>query len=92
MIKSFADKDTEILFEGGSPRRFRSFKLQAQRKLEILDVARNLDDLRCPPGNRLEKLYGNRESRFSIRINVQWRVCFEWRDGHVWNVEIVDYH
>jgi proteic killer suppression protein len=62
------------------------------RKLEWLNAAKDLDDLRVPPGNRLEKLLGDRNGQFSIRINDQWRVCFEWRNGNAWNVEIVDYH
>ena len=92
MIQTFRCKDTEALYEGGHPRRFRAFESQAQRKLEILDAAVAIDDLRTPPGNRLEKLSGDRQGQWSIRINGQWRVCFEWRDGQAWNVEIVDYH
>ncbi len=62
------------------------------RKLEWLNAARDVADLRIPPGNRLEKLTGNRAGQYSIRINDQWRLCFEWRDGDAWGVEIVDYH
>jgi proteic killer suppression protein len=60
--------------------------------LEWLEAAHALDDLRVPPGNRLEKLKGERAGQYSIRVNDQWRICFEWRDGHAWDVEIVDYH
>lgn len=60
--------------------------------MEWLEAAHALDDLRVPPGNRLEKLKGERAGQYSIRINDQWRICFEWRDGHAWDVEIVDYH
>jgi proteic killer suppression protein len=77
---------------GGSPRQFSAFKTQAERKLEMLGAAHVIDDLRIPPGNRLEKLSGDREGQWSIRINAQSRLYFEWRDAHAWNVEIVDYH
>ena len=93
MIKSFADKETEKIF-----RRYFSRKLPqdiqhpARRKLEILDAAEKLEDLRVPPSNHLEKLTGNREGQHSIRINKQWRICFEWQNGHTYQVEIVDYH
>ena len=63
-----------------------------QLSLEILDAAEVLQDLRIPPSNRLEKLSGDRKGQYSIRINAQWRICFEWRDGHAYDVEIVDYH
>jgi len=92
MIRSFKSRDTEELFEGGSPRKFRSFQTQAERKLQMLDSANNLNDLRVPRGNRLEKLSGDRRGQHSIRINDQWRVCFRWRDDAAWDVEIVDYH
>ncbi len=93
MIRSFASKETEILFK-----RQRSRKLppeiqhSARLKLEILDAAEVLEDLRIPPSNHLEKLSGDRLNQHSIRINRQWRICFEWRDGYAYNVEIVDYH
>ena len=64
----------------------------ALRRLYALNAAMNLLDLRSPPSNRLEKLKGDRAGLYSIRINDQWRICFEWRDGHAWNVEIIDYH
>ncbi len=92
MIRSFASRDTEELFGGGSPRRFRSFQAQGERKLQMLDSAEGLNDLRVPPGNRLEKLAGDRRGQYSIRINDQWRICFRWRNDGAWDVEIVDYH
>ena len=92
MIQSFKCKDTQALFEGKSARRFRSFAIVAERKLAQLDAAQTLDFLRAPPGNRLEALKGNRKGQYSIRINDQWRVCFQWKDGDAYNVEIVDYH
>jgi proteic killer suppression protein len=64
----------------------------ARRKLRQLQIAERLDDLRVPPGNRLERLSGDHSGQYSIRINDQWRICFEWRDGHAWRVEITDYH
>ena len=64
----------------------------ARIKLEWMEAAKALEDLRLPPGNRLEKLRGDRAEQHSIRLNNQWRICFEWREGHAWNVEIVDYH
>ena len=91
--QSFRDQETEKLF-----RREFSQKLppdihqSARRKLEILDAAEVLSDLLIPPSNRLEKLSGNRQNQHSIRINSQWRICFEWRDGDAHEVEIVDYH
>jgi toxin HigB-1 len=70
----------------------RSFQAQAERKLQMLDSAKDLNDQRVPPGNRLEKLGGDRRGQHSIRINDQWRICFRWRDDGTWDVEIVDYH
>jgi proteic killer suppression protein len=93
MIKSFRDRDTERLFQ-----RHRIKKLgvdvqrTALRKLRMLDAATVLQDLRVPPGNRLERLRGDREGQHSIRINRQWRICFRWRSGDAYDVEIVDYH
>jgi proteic killer suppression protein len=93
MIKTFANKETAAIFAN---RRVRSFDDQvvraAQQKLAQLNRVERLEELRIPPGNRLEKLSGSREGQWSIRINDQWRICFEWREGHVWNVEIVEYH
>ncbi|MCA1805801.1 MAG: type II toxin-antitoxin system RelE/ParE family toxin [Xanthomonadaceae bacterium] len=93
MIRSFRCKDTQALFEGRTPRRFRSIEQSATRKLQMLDdAAVLLSDLGGIPGNRLEKLSGNRKGQCSIRINDQWRICFQWKDGDATNVEIVDYH
>lgn len=91
MIGSFGSKDTESLANGKRVKRFASFERAAQRKLAMLAAATSLADLRVPPANRLEKLSGNRDGEYSIRINDQWRICFEWNDG-AHNVEIVDYH
>jgi proteic killer suppression protein len=91
MIRSFKCKETQALFEGKSPRRFRTIQGVAERKLTQLDAAQTLDFLRSPPGNRLEKLSGNRDGQWSIRINAQWRVCFVWTDQGAVDVEIVDY-
>ena len=92
MIRSFNCKHTQALFEGKSPRRFRAIRTVAERKLTQLHNAATLDFLRSPPGNRLETLKGDRAGQYSIRINDQWRVCFCWKNGDVWDVEIVDYH
>ena len=92
MIKNFICKHTQSLYEGKSPKQFRSFQSQAERKLQILDSASDLKDLLSPPGNRLEKLGGDRSGQHSIRINKQWRVCFIWIDNTPSDVEITDYH
>ncbi|CAA7619488.1 Toxin HigB-1 [Magnetospirillum sp. LM-5] len=92
MIRSFADKDTEALWQGMASHRLASIAKVALRKLDMLDAAHDLVDLRVPPGNRLEALKGNRKGAFSIRINDQWRVCFVWSEGGAEAVEIVDYH
>jgi proteic killer suppression protein len=92
VIGSFKCSDTERLASGFRVRRFVNFERVAQRKLEMIHNAANLEDLRIPPGNRLEKLAGDRDGQYSIRINDQWRICFEWRDGRAYGVEIVDYH
>ena len=92
MIKTFICKDTEQLFDDRSVRRFRAFERVARRKLLMLHRAKELVDLRVPPGNRLEALKGDRLGQHSIRINAQWRICFTWSDGDVTDVEIVDYH
>lgn len=92
MIKSFRCKDTEKLFAGLSPRRFRSLQAVAERKLTQLQSAETLEFLRSPPGNRLEALRGDQAGQHSIRINDQWRIVFVWRDGNAYDVEIIDYH
>ncbi len=92
MIISFADKDTERLAQREFVRRFHSFERIALRKLTQLDVAMTLEDLRVPPGNRLEKLRGNREGQYSIRINDQYHICFFWTIKGPEEVEICDYH
>jgi proteic killer suppression protein len=92
MIQSFKCKDTQALYEGKRPRRFRLFEATAERKLAQLDAAQTLDFLKAPPGNRLEMLKGDRKGQYSIRINDQWRVCFNWSESGPLNVEIVDYH
>ena len=92
MIQSFKCKDTLALYEGKSPRKFKAFASVAERKLSQLDAAQALDFLKAPPGNRLEALKGDRKGQHSIRINDQWRICFEWTDVGPIDVEIVDYH
>jgi len=93
MIKTFASKETEKLFHREASRVLPTdIQRVARLKLEILDAVERLGDLRLPPGNRLEKLSGNREGQHSIRINQQWRICFRWKDGDCYDVEIVDYH
>jgi toxin HigB-1 len=91
MIRSFRCKDTEALADDQAVRRFAGFERTARRKLEILAAAASLDDLRVPPGNRLEALKGDRKGQHGIRINDQWRICFRWKDGPE-EVEIVGYH
>jgi len=93
MIRSFADKATRRFYEEGvCPAKWRAFEQSAVRKLFFLETAVSLDDLRSPPGNRLERLSGNRDGQHSIRINRQWRICFKWHDGAAEDVGIVDYH
>ncbi|MFH1266781.1 MAG: type II toxin-antitoxin system RelE/ParE family toxin [Planctomycetota bacterium] len=93
MIRTFRDKETARLFRR---ERVKKFPLPVQRavlrKLLLIDAAESLHDLRVPPGNRLEKLRGDREGQYSIRINDQWRVCFRWEDADAYDVEIMDYH
>lgn len=92
MIKSFKCKDTEALFNDVLTPRFRAIERPARRKLLYLHRAKVLEDLRQPPGNHLEALKADRKGQHSIRINDQWRICFVWSDGDVYDVEIVDYH
>ena len=93
MTKTFRDKDAERVFNRQRVKRF-SLQVQklAQRKLNLLDAAEVVADLRVPPGNRLEKLSGNRQDQYSIQISNQWRICFRWENGQAFDVEIVDYH
>ena len=93
MIKSFKDSETERVFRRRFSRRLpQDIQRTALRRLTYLHGAKDINDLRSPPSNRLEKLYGDREGQYSIRINDQWRICFEWLDGDAFDVEIVDYH
>ena len=92
MIRTFRCKDTEALFNRQRVPRFRSIENVARRKLTMLNNAQSLQDLRVPPGNRLEQLTGDRAGQHSIRVNDQWRICFVWRDRDAYEVEIVDYH
>lgn len=92
MIRSFADEETRSLFLTGRCRRFGNIAKIAIRRLHAVDFAEAVEDLRSPPGNRLEKLYGDREGYYSIRVNDQYRVCFRWDGRHAWDVELVDYH
>ena len=93
MIQSFRDRESETIFRRERSRRLPSgVQRVALRKLLILDAAESLDDLRVPAGNRLEKLSGDRQGQYSIRINDQWRICFVWKDSDAYQVEITDYH
>ena len=93
MIKSFKDKETERVYRRLYVKRLpRASQWIALRKLRMLNNAKSLQDLRSPPGNRLEKLRGDREGQHSIRINDQWRICFVWRENDAYEVEITDYH
>ena len=93
MIRSFRTRDTDRLFHREPVRRWGpDVQHAALRKLRMLDAATNLEDLRVPPANRLERLKGRRSGQWSIRVNDQWRLCFRWRDGDAHDVELVDYH
>ena len=93
MIRSFKDKETQKIFERQRSRKLPSEIQQvALRKLRMLNQSTTLQELRIPPANRLERLSGDREGQYSIRINNQWRICFEWQNDDAFNVEIVDYH
>ena len=92
VIKEFRCGETEKVFQRRCSKKFSGIERNALRKLLVLDAAGLLDDLRVPPGNRLERLSGDRRGQHSIRINDQWRICFRWRGGHAHDVQIVDYH
>ena len=92
MIRSFRSADTERMFRRETVRRFKAIERQALRKLDMLDAAPDIRTLATLPGNRLETLKGDRKGQYSIRINDQWRICFLWREGHAYEVKIVDYH
>lgn len=93
MVKSFKDKETEKVYSReGSSKLPRNIQQVALRKLRMINNAKNLNDLRIPPANRLEKLKGAREGQYSIRINDQWRICFTWKEADAYDVEITDYH
>lgn len=93
MIKSFKDKETEKVFQREFSRKLpHDIQRSIMRKLWMLDAAEDIHDLRIPPSNHLERLHGDREGQYSIRINQQWRVCFIWRESNAYDVEIADYH
>ena len=92
MIETFHCRETEALFNGRRVARFVNFERAALRKLEQLDLSQSVEDMRSPPGNRLEALKGARAGQWSVRINDQWRVCFRFKNGNALDVEIVDYH
>ncbi len=92
MIRTFKNKQVKALYEGVSVRKWRAFRSQAERRLQILDSANRLQDLRNLPSNRFEALKGNRKGQYSIRINQQWRLCFTWENNEAYNADIVDYH
>jgi proteic killer suppression protein len=93
MISSFRDRKTEKIFQRERAKGVsQDLQRAALRKLLIIEAAETVEDLKVPPGNRLEKLKGDREGQYSIRVNDQWRICFAWSDGNASNVELVDYH
>ena len=92
MIRSFACRDTEKLFNDERVLRFKAFERQARRRLMVLHAAPSLQALTLNPGNRLHALSGNRKGQYAIRINRQWRLCFQWQNGNAYDVEISDYH
>ena len=93
MIGSFGDRDTELIWLGQRARRIpENIQDIALRKLFMIEAAETVEDLREPPGNRLEMLKGDRKGWWSIRVNQQWRICFTWKNGHAENIEIIDYH
>ena len=93
MIRNFQSKETQKIFNREYSRKLpRSIQKTAMRKLWMIDAAANINDLRVPPANHLEKLHGDRKKQYSIRINKQWRICFSWNQGDAYYVEIIDYH
>jgi toxin HigB-1 len=92
VIQSFADQETRAVYLTGTSRRWGSIARVAARRLQMLDYASAIEDLKDPPGNRLEKLKGERKGQWSIRINDQFRICFHWDGKDAWDVQIVDYH
>jgi proteic killer suppression protein len=92
MIRSFKNKNTEFFYNGGRVEKWQSFHRQAERRLQILDSAITLDDLKYLPSNHFEALVGDRKGQYSTRINQKWRICFQWIDKEPHQVEIVDYH
>jgi proteic killer suppression protein len=93
MVKTFADRRTQALYETGRATRFPpDVAKRAARKVEYVDLATRIDDLRVPPGNRLHSLEGDRQGQYSISINDQWRICFRFADGDAFDVEVCDYH
>lgn len=92
MIKTFSNKDTEKISQGNRVKAWVNVERQIQRKLALLKAATDLKDLTNPPGNRLEALKGDRDGQYSIRINDQYRICFKWKDGDAYDVEVTDYH
>ena len=92
MIKSFKDRKTEQLYNGNRVKKFQAFVRQAEKRLRILDAADTLESLMYLPSNRFKALTGDRQGQYSLRINDQWRICFEWTDDGPINVEITDYH
>ena len=92
MIKSFTCRDTEALFNDNRVRRFQSFERQARKRLMVLHAAPSLEALMLNPGNKFHSLGGKRKGQYAVSINEQWRICFEWRDGNAYQVQIIDYH
>lgn len=92
MIKSFACRDSEKLFNDRRVRRFQAFERQARKRLMVLHAAPSIEALMLNPGNKFHALSGDRKGQYAISINKQWRVCFEWNDGNAYHVEITDYH
>jgi proteic killer suppression protein len=92
MIRAFRCPETKAVFEGRGSRKFRNIESAAKRRLDVLHAAVSLTGLAAIRSNHLEALRGNRKGQHSIRVNLQWRICFAWKDGHAWNVEMVDYH